>query len=232
LGITPEALAARILYRDDDVIVLDKPIGIAVHRAPGAGAALETLLPSLRFGAKTPPALAHRLDRETSGCLVLGRHPQALQRLMALFAAGSVAKTYWAVVEGAPAAASGVARQKILKVHRAGTWQHIADPSGQDATTQWRVLGSGEGMSWLELVPETGRTHQIRIHCAGLGCPIQGDVRYGARPGPGEQLHLHARSVRFRLAERAPLIHVQAEPPRHMHPQLQACGYRPPTPAL
>jgi RluA family pseudouridine synthase len=228
LGITPEALAARILYRDDDVIVLDKPIGIAVHRAPGAGASLETLLPALRFEAKTPPALAHRLDRETSGCLVLGRHSQALRQLMALFAAGGVAKTYWAVVEGAPAGTSGVARQKILKVHRAGAWQYIADPTGQDAVTRWRVLGSGEGMGWLELVPETGRTHQIRIHCAGLDCPILGDARYGARPGPGEQLHLHARSVGFRLDERAPLIQVEAEPPRHMRPQLQACGYHAP----
>jgi RluA family pseudouridine synthase len=222
---TPEALAQRVLYRDADVLVLDKPAGIAVHRAPGAGLTLEPWLPGLAFGLPSPPALAHRLDRDTSGCLVLGRHPRALRRLMALFAMGAVDKTYWAVVEGAPPGPVGVVDQPILKVRRAGIWQMIADPAGQAATTAWRVLGQGEGMSWLELTPHTGRTHQIRIHCAGLGCPVAGDGAYGARPGVGERLHLHARRIGFRLGSKAPAIDVVAEPPLHMRPALIACGY-------
>ena len=147
---TPEALAERILYRDADVLVLDKPPGLAVHRAPGAGATLEPLLASLAFGLKQPPALAHRLDRDTSGCLVLGRHPQALRRLMALFAEGAVDKTYWAVVEGAPSRPEGVAEQPILKVHRGSSWLMIADSAGLNAVTAWRVLGQGDGVPGLD----------------------------------------------------------------------------------
>jgi RluA family pseudouridine synthase len=222
---TPEALAERVLYRDADVLVLDKPAGIAVHRAPGAGFTLEPLLPALAFGLKWPPALAHRLDRDTSGCLVLGRHPQALRRLMALFAAGSVEKIYWAVVEGAPPGLSGVVEQPILKVRRSGSWQMIADPGGQAAVTEWRVLGRDEDTAWLELKPRTGRTHQIRIHCAGLGCPVLGDGAYGARPGVGERLHLHARRVGFRLGPKELAIDVVAAPPLHMRLALTACGY-------
>jgi tRNA pseudouridine32 synthase / 23S rRNA pseudouridine746 synthase len=223
---TPEALAERVLYRDADVLVLDKPAGIAVHRAPGAGFTLDSLLPALAFGLKWPPALAHRLDRDTSGCLVLGRHPQALRRLMALFAAGMVEKTYWAVVEGAPPGLSGVVAQPILKVRRGGSWQMIADPAGQTAVTGWRVLGQGEDAAWLELKPQTGRTHQIRIHCAGLGCPVLGDGTYGARPAVGERLHLHARRIGFRLGPKDPAVDIVAAPPLHMRLALISCGYR------
>jgi tRNA pseudouridine32 synthase / 23S rRNA pseudouridine746 synthase len=224
---TPEDLQARILYRDADVLVLDKPAGIAVHKAPGAGANLEPLLPALAFDLKTPPALAHRLDRDTSGCLVLGRHPQALRRLMALFAEGAVDKTYWAVVQGTPPEVGGVIEQPILKVHRGRDWQMVTDRRGQPAVTAWRVLGQGEGATWLELKPRTGRTHQIRVHCAWLGCPVAGDASYGARPGVGERLHLHARGVSFRLGPKDPVVEVVAAPPLHMKPALTECGYRP-----
>jgi tRNA pseudouridine32 synthase/23S rRNA pseudouridine746 synthase len=222
---TPEALTLRVLHRDADVLVIDKPAGIAVHRAPGAGAPLEAMFPALAFGLGTPPALAHRLDRDTSGCLVLGRHPRALRRLMALFAAGEVEKTYWAVVEGRPPGPAGVVDQPILKVRRAGHWQMIADPAGQEAVTAWRVLGCDETTSWLELQPRTGRTHQIRVHCAGLGCPVLGDAAHGARPGVGLRLHLHASRVRFQLGAKAPAIDAAAPPPLHMRPALASCGW-------
>ena len=222
---TPEALAERILYRDADVLVLDKPAGLAVHQAPGAGPNLEKLLPALAFGLKQPPALAHRLDRDTSGCLVLGRHPPALRRLMALFAAGQVEKTYWAVVEGAPPAAEGIVDQPILKVHRGREWRMVVDAAGQRALTRWRLLGQGDGRSWLELSPETGRTHQIRVHCAWFGCPVVGDAAHGARPGVGERLHLHARRVSFVLDPKRPPIEAVAAPPLHMGPALAACGF-------
>ena len=224
---TPEELQQRVLYRDADVLVLDKPAGIAVHQAPGAGPTLEAVLPALAFGLKWAPALAHRLDRDTSGCLVLGRHPQAVRRLMALFAAGAVEKIYWAVVEGGPPAAEGVIDQPILKVHRGRDWRMITDARGQSAETRWRVLGQGAGQSWLELAPRTGRTHQIRVHCAWLGCPVVGDAAYGARPGVGERLHLHARGIKLRLDPKHPAVEVTAPPPLHMRPALAACGYAP-----
>src|SRR6266436_6474750 len=99
-GIPRKSLADRVLYRDGLILVIDKPAGIAVHPGPGGGPNLESRFDQLRFGLPHPPALAHRLDRDTSGCLVLGRHPKALRRLGALFASGQVEKVYWAVVEG------------------------------------------------------------------------------------------------------------------------------------
>ena len=103
----PEGIECRVLYRDALMIVLDKPAGMAVHRGPKGGASLEDSFDALRFGLPRPPALAHRLDRETSGCLVLGRHRKALAHLGALFRHGRVGKTYWAIVEGGPEADAG-----------------------------------------------------------------------------------------------------------------------------
>ena len=223
----PEDLEARLLYRDADVLVLDKPAGIAVHKAPGAGATLEELLPALSFGLKWAPGLAHRLDRDTSGCLVLGRHPQALRNLMKLFAERAVEKHYWAVVEGTPPQEAGEVAAPLLKVHRGRNWHMIADPAGQSAVTAWRVLGGDGERSWLELAPLTGRTHQIRVHCAGLGCPIVCDPLYGIRGGLGERLHLHASRVRFQLSPKRPVIDVSAAAPPHMLPALRRCGYDP-----
>jgi tRNA pseudouridine32 synthase/23S rRNA pseudouridine746 synthase len=222
---TPEQLESRILYRDADVLVLDKPAGIAVHQAPGAGANLERLFPALSFGLKWAPKLAHRLDRDTSGCLVLGRHPQALRTLNQLFAAGTVQKTYWAVVEGEPPAEGGTVDKPLLKVHRGGAWRIIPDAAGQSALTDWRVLGRAAGFTWLELKPRTGRTHQIRVHCSVLGCPVVGDAAYGARPGVGERLHLHSQRICLQLGPKRPMIEIEASPPPHMHLLLGQCGY-------
>ena len=215
-------LAPLVLHRNADLLVIDKPAGIPVHRSGGTVAALEDGFDSLRFGLKWRPELAHRLDRETSGCLVLGRHPAALRALNALFAEGGVAKTYWAVVAGAPIQSSGRIEQPLLRVHRAGKWSIIADPAGQQARTVWRVLAQGQGRAWLELEPETGRTHQLRIHCAEAGWPILGDRRYGVAGGP---LMLHARRVRF--AWRRGEIDVTAPAPASMQTLLDGFNLYP-----
>src|SRR5438552_11257879 len=117
-GILRGSLADRVLYRDGLILVIDKPAGIAVHPGPGGGPNLESSFAGLRFGLLHPPALAHRLDRDTSGCLVLGRHPKALRRLGALFAGGKVEKTYWAVVEGRPAEREGRIENGLRKLNR------------------------------------------------------------------------------------------------------------------
>jgi tRNA pseudouridine32 synthase / 23S rRNA pseudouridine746 synthase len=224
-GHTSLTLPDRVLYRDGLVLVIDKPAGIAVHAGPRGGANLEAGFAALRFGLPRPPALAHRLDRDTSGCLVLGRHPKALRRLGMLFADGKVEKIYWAVVAGAPAESEGIIDAPLRKETRRTGWRMEIDPSGQRAVTEYRLLASIGGQSWLELRPKTGRTHQIRVHCAALGCPIVGDRPYG---GPGGQpLHLHARAISVPLYPARPAIQVSAPVPPHMLAALTRLGYDP-----
>ena len=226
--LSPEETQARLLYRDGLILVLDKPAGLPVHAGPGGGPNLEQCFDALRFGLKAPPALAHRLDRDTSGCLVLGRHRKALSKLGRLFQEGLVDKTYWAVVVGNPPRSEGRIEAPLLKTTRKdGGWRMNIDPKGQAAATNYRVLGSGNGLSWLELKPETGRTHQVRVHCAELGCPILGEPMYGTlspelRKAP---LHLHARGIVLLLSKNKPPIAVTAEPPEHMRAALKTCGY-------
>jgi tRNA pseudouridine32 synthase/23S rRNA pseudouridine746 synthase/23S rRNA pseudouridine1911/1915/1917 synthase len=220
----PHELAERILYRDGLVLVLDKPAGIAVHPGPARGPHLEHWFPLLRFGFPNPPALAHRLDRDTSGCLVLGRHPKALRRLGRLFSEGKVEKTYWAVVIGIPKEPDGRIETGLVKTARGTGWRMLVDPAGQRAVTDYRVLASGGGRSWLELKPRTGRTHQIRVHCATLGCPVVGDPVYGD-PNETRAMLLHARAIALPLyPSRAP-IQVTAPVPPHMLAALTALGY-------
>src|SRR5262245_58633243 len=193
-GWSEGSLADRVLYRDGLILVIDKPAGIAVQAGPGGGPNLEQQFDSLRFGLPHPPALAHRLDRDTSGCLVLGRHTKALRRLGALFAAGRVEKVYWAIVDGRPSEPEGRIETGLKKLTRGAGWRMIIDPAGQKAITDYRVRNAVGGRAWLELQPRTGRTHQLRVHCAALGCPVAGDAVYGD-PATEEPLHLYARSI-------------------------------------
>ena len=232
---------ARLLYRDGLMLVIDKPAGIAVHKGPKASQeskSLEDYFPALRFGLPRAPALAHRLDRETSGCLVLGRHRKALAELGRLFKTGRVGKTYWAIVEGGPSQEEGRIDVPLGRKDATRGWWMKHDPAGQPATTTWRVLGrasedlTAEGLtsgnlSWLALEPHTGRTHQLRVHCAVMGWPILGDSIYGSTPrtgGPG--LHLHAREVVVPLYKNRPPITVSAPVPLHMQERLRACGWQ------
>jgi tRNA pseudouridine32 synthase/23S rRNA pseudouridine746 synthase len=222
--ITPEELLARLLYRDGLMLILDKPAGLPVHRGPKGGASLEDFLDRLRFGLPRPPALAHRLDRETSGCLVLGRHRQALQRLGRLFAAGRVDKTYWAITDGAPPADAGTIELPLGRQSQdPRSWWMTVDPGGQPAATEYRRLGRAGEICWLELRPRTGRTHQLRVHLAALGCPVRGDRIYG-RGDREVPLHLHARSIALPLYPKRPPVGASAPPPAHMLQALRDCG--------
>ena len=216
-------LADRVLYRDGLILVIDKPAGIAVHPGPGGAPNLEEQFDSLRFGLPHPPALAHRLDRDTSGCLVLGRHPKALRRLGALFANGQVEKVYWAVVEGRPHAAEGRIESGLKKLSRGAGWRMVVDPIGQKAITEYRICATAEGRSWIELRPHTGRTHQLRVHCAELGCPVGGDPVYGNRVS-GESLLLYARSIKLPLYPGRPPLEITAAVPPHMLDALRQMG--------
>ena len=208
-----------MLYRDGLILVINKPAGMAVHKGRGAGAVLDRM--ALRFGKEKPPEVAHRLDRDTTGCLVLGRHPKALRMLAELFAQGKIAKTYWAVVDGRPPE-KGVIEAPIRQVEGPRTKVEIS-ANGQPARTEFRVLQAGESTTWLELKPRTGRTHQLRIHLAHIGHPILGDPLYGDFAGPagaGAQtkrkppgLLLHARKVEIPLYPRKAPVAVEAPLP-------------------
>jgi RluA family pseudouridine synthase len=222
--LSAEEIQARVLYRDGLILVIDKPAGLAVHAGPSGAPNLEECFDALRYGLPRPPALAHRLDADTAGVLVLGRHPKALAKLGRLFSGRDTEKTYWAVVEGAPPADEGVFDWPLLKVNTRSGWSVKVSDKGQTAVSRYKVLGRGPGMTWLELTPETGRTHQLRVHCARAGCPIIGDRLYG-KTAPNQQLHLQSHAIVLPLSKSKPPIRVAAPPPAHMLKALQACGY-------
>lgn len=230
---TPQEIQSRLLYRDALMLVIDKPAGLPVHAGPGGGDNLERAFEHLRFGLPKAPALAHRLDRDTSGCLALGRQHKGLSRLGKLFQEGKIGKTYWAITTAAPPAKQGTIAANLKKLTtRAGGWRMVVvpddDKDGQKAVTDYRLLGSGEHVHWLELSPRTGRTHQIRVHLAHLGCPILGEPQYlpPGSPKPSAKLHLHSRALIIPLYPKKDPIKAEAPPPPHMLAALKACGYQ------
>lgn len=219
-------LLDRVLFKDQLILVLDKPPGIPVHAGPKGGESLEDYFGQLKFGYKETPKLAHRLDRDTSGCLVLGRNSRALRKLGRLFETGQVKKTYWAITEGRPPEERGVIDLPLEKVKEPKGWSMRPAKKGaenaQEAVTEYAVVKRlRNNRCWLELTPRTGRTHQIRVHLKSIGCPIAGDWLYGgggARPPAGEfpLLHLHARGITLPLYPGQPSVAVSAELPEHM----------------
>ena len=235
---TPEEMVARLLYRDGLMLVIDKPAGMAVHRGPKGGESLEDHFDALRFGLPRAPALAHRLDRDTSGCLVLGRHRKALAALGKMFKTGKIGKTYWAVVEGGPEADEGTIDIPLGKRDETRGWWMKPDAAGQAAVTTWKVMGRGTSLTWLAMEPITGRTHQLRVHAAEMGWPIVGDNIYGAQASlrslrkdnvprtGGPILHLHSREIVVPIFKNKPPVAVVAPVPQHMRERLIACGWR------
>jgi tRNA pseudouridine32 synthase/23S rRNA pseudouridine746 synthase len=272
--LTADEIQARVLHRDGLMLVIDKPAGLPVHRGPKGGANLESSFDALRFGLPRPPVLAHRLDRDTSGCLVLGRHRKATASLGLLFKHGKISKTYWAVVEGGPSEDEGTINMPLGRLNAERGWWQKPDPKGQTAVTNWKVLGRaslvtsplvgevereafgrgvshsgsprvdappqpspirGEGavsasgsiqFSWLALEPVTGRTHQLRVHCAAMGWPIVGDNIYGNGPRFGEpRLHLHSREIVIPISKNKEPVRAVAPAPVHLQERLKACGW-------
>lgn len=220
-------LAPRVLHRDGLMLVIDKPAGLPVHAKPGAkkgegGPSLEDYFHQLRFGLPRDPALAHRLDRDTTGCLVLGRHPKALRKLHKLFLEGRIDKTYWAICRGVPEKPSGTIDAALKKgTERAGWKMSVAAPEEEgamNAVTTYRTLKTKDGLSFIEAKPKTGRTHQIRVHLSAIGAPILGDPLYGdltkeERAGP---IMLHARRVVIPISKNKDPVTVEAPPPEWM----------------
>ena len=207
-----------MLFRDNRFLVIDKPAGIPVHAGPSGGPNVEDALRPLARG-RDGPWLAHRLDADTSGCLLIALRRSALRAAQAEFAARRVHKTYWALVRAVPAAECGVCDAPLLRISGPHGWRMAIGAGGQEAVTEWRVRGRGEGLTWLELMPRTGRTHQVRAHCAALGCPVAGDATYGGGAGA---LMLLARALTLTLD---PPLSAIAPPAAHMRGTLLACGW-------
>jgi 23S rRNA pseudouridine955/2504/2580 synthase len=178
--VTPEEIIARLLYRDGLMLVLDKPAGFAVHKGPKGGESLEDYFGALRFGLPRAPALAHRLDRDTSGLLIIAKKRSALVELHRMLREGEIEKVYVAAVKGSPARREFEIRESLYKhVNARGERRVSVKEGGLSAFTKVKVLHATEEFSLVELRLMTGRTHQIRVHLAHAGHPVLGDDKYG-----------------------------------------------------
>lgn len=206
-------LTDRVLFIDGEAVVIDKPAGLAVDPPRDGSASLADYADDLRFGFRRQPLAVHRLDRDTSGCLLLARNPKAHKRFAAAFEAGAVGKTYLAVLDGVPTEAEGSVDLPLAKISSAQAgWRIVPDPAGKRAVTAWRVIGQANGRALVRFEPETGRTHQLRVHAAsGIGVPILGDPVYGRVAG--FKMLLHAASLRLDREGKEPIDAAAPLPP-------------------
>lgn len=226
--ITEQDMLDRVLWRDGLMLIINKPPGLPVHPGPGGGPNLEYYFKYLQYGLPNPPSLAHRLDRDTSGCLILGRHPKALRRLGKMFEAKRIEKTYWAICIGAPETDTGICKLALKKKSQLKTswWMEVCADDDADAMpceTHWKVLAKAGRLSLIEFTPKTGRTHQIRVHATALGCPLLGEQIYGNLADADKQvpIHLHARSVRVPIYPAKDAVVATAPLPDHMQETLK-----------
>jgi 23S rRNA pseudouridine955/2504/2580 synthase len=229
-------LQAAILYRDKEVIALNQPAGSAVQGGTGTDKHLDAMLDALRFEATERPRLVHRLDRDTSGVLLLARSAAAARWLAEAFRAREARKVYWALVVGVPKIRQGRIDLSLAKLPGRGGERMVADAEeGKRAVTYYTVMeAAGKKAAWLGLMPETGRTHQLRVHCAAIGTPILGDGKYGGQAAffekdsgtgqAGRRLHLHARSLALPRPAGG-LLQVTAPLPPHMRETWAFFGF-------
>lgn len=204
-----------ILYEDGEALVIDKPAGLPVDRPKRGGACLEDHLDDLKFGFQRRPVAVHRLDTDTSGCLLLARNPKALARYNRAFEDRAVGKTYLAILAGHPQGTEGTIELALAKISSAEKgWRMIAAKKGKPAVSHWELVQELGPHSLIRFRPETGRTHQLRVHALkGLGAPLLGDPVYGAGPVAGaRRTMLHAESLTV-TREGKPAIEARAALP-------------------
>jgi 23S rRNA pseudouridine955/2504/2580 synthase len=233
-----QEMSKLVLYRDDHVIVLNKPFGVPSQGGPGITRHLDGMLDGLRYGSEHRPRLVHRLDRDTTGVIVVARTPGVAAKLASSFRGRDVEKTYWAVVVGRPVPVEGRIDLNLVRVDGyLGNRAAVAGPYDTDvarAITDFTTLDhAARKLAWLEMKPLTGRTHQLRVSCGAIDAPILGDTPYGKEvegrntalvDGLGDKLHLHARQIAFPHPAGGTLI-VEADLPPHMAATFKSMGF-------
>ena len=222
-----QALRRMLLYEDDRLFVFDKPAGLATQGGSGVVRHVDGMLDALRNKKGEKPRLVHRLDRDTSGVLIVARTRGAAQKLAAAFRSRDTEKVYWALVKGTPRRPEGristwLARERTPDGDRMRVVEH-GEAGADHAISRYRLIeAAGQRLSWVEFEPETGRTHQLRVHALHMGCPIIGDPKYGEHDpnwtfpgGIQKRLHLHARRLRIPHPDRG-TVNVTAPLPPHM----------------
>lgn len=200
-----------ILYEDGESLVIDKPGGLPIERPRAGGRSLEDHLDDLRLGFQRPPVPVHRIDTDTSGCLLLARNPKALKRFARAFEERAVGKRYLGILAGLPAETEGTIELALSKISSAEKgWRMIPARKGKPSITHWRMLQEANGRALVEFRPETGRTHQIRVHSAsGIGIPLLGDPVYGNGPrtgGGAARTMLHAAGIEIQREGKPPIV--------------------------
>ncbi len=205
--------AIDILFEDGEALVIDKPAGLPLDRPRKGGRSLQDELPFLRLGFAREPQPVHRLDHDTSGCLLLARNPKALKRYSLAFEERRVAKRYLGVVAGPIAADEGMIDLALSKISsEKDGWRMIPARKGKPAITHWRKLAERDGLTLVEFRPETGRTHQIRVHAAsGLGTALMGDPVYGDGKGAWRTM-LHAAGLTVTREGKSDIVAVSPLP--------------------
>ncbi len=221
-----EYIRSLVIYSDEWLVALAKPPGLAVQGGTGTTRHVDALVDALAVPGGERPRLVHRLDRDTSGVLVLARTRAAAAVLARLFRSRRLTKVYWALVVGVPKPAEGTIDASLRKAGHAGDQRIVVaerdEEGAQHAVTRYRTVSrAGKRFAWLEVEPETGRTHQIRVHLAAIGHPVVGDGKYGGRTevggdGIARTLHLHARRLEFPHPKDGRLIRIEAPLPEHM----------------
>jgi len=203
-----------ILYEDGEALVIDKPGGLPMDRPRKGGDSLDRHLDALRLGFQRPPVPVHRLDTDTSGCLLLARNPKALKRFAAAFEARQVTKRYLGILAAIPEAQEGTVELALAKISSAEKgWRMIPAKKGKPALTEWKVVATSGGRSLVEFRPVTGRTHQLRVHAAsGIGIPLLGDPVYGDGQGAWRTM-LHAVALEVAREGKSPIAATAPWPP-------------------
>ena len=231
-----QALRDSVIFYDEVVLAINKPAGLAVQGGTNTSLHVDGMLDALKLDSKERPKLVHRLDKDTSGVLLLARSASAAHALTKAFKDKSTRKLYWAIVTGAPAEREGLIDAPLAKLAGKGGEKMVIDEKqGKSAQSVFRQLHrAGRKAAWLALSPLTGRTHQLRVHCEAIECPILGDGKYGGAKafldGLSNQMHLHARAIDFPHPVTGHRVVIEAPVPPHFAESLKALNFDPKTP--